>query len=416
MSARGVARRPWWTVVLAGALVAVALLGPGPVRAEEDPVEGSTTVPPTTVPTDPAQDRVVSSRVLSDGVALTERAGPGPVRYEVVHVSPDAPVDFQAVPARWRVGWGRETTSATCKAGGGIACVNANFSQCPSCDPSHGAVVRNGFLLQTPIDHQYQVRRRGGRWVEGPWGATVRLEVVVVGPGDRRVVVDALPIDSVNTGPAWDRIVLHTRHWGPRTTARPGSLELAVRAPHAFRTGGEVRQRATPLRLSGDGDLAVPADGAVVTARGRGVAQLKALLANRPRGSYLRLVVRSPFASTGVSGHPTLLRDGVRADLDPGDGKVVRRHPRTLLGWDEAGSTWLVVVDGRQEASVGMTLHEATDLLVHLGATWAVNLDGGGSSTLATWCGVGSGWCVENQPSDGRERRIWVALAVVPRR
>lgn len=59
-------------------------------------------------------------------------------------------------------------------------------------------------------------------------------------------------------------------------------------------------------------------------------------------------------------------------------------HPRTAVGVDKSGQTvWLVVVDGRQGGySEGLTLHELAELLVELGAEEAVNLDGGGSSTL----------------------------------
>ncbi len=59
-------------------------------------------------------------------------------------------------------------------------------------------------------------------------------------------------------------------------------------------------------------------------------------------------------------------------------------HPRTAVAVDEAGETlWLIVVDGRQRNySEGVTLEELADIAVELGADRALNLDGGGSSTL----------------------------------
>jgi len=59
-------------------------------------------------------------------------------------------------------------------------------------------------------------------------------------------------------------------------------------------------------------------------------------------------------------------------------------NPRTAVGVDEAGRTlWLVVADGRQPGiSEGLTLPELAALFVSLGAWDALNLDGGGSSTL----------------------------------
>jgi hypothetical protein len=79
-----------------------------------------------------------------------------------------------------------------------------------------------------------------------------------------------------------------------------------------------------------------------------------------------------------------LLVDQGKAVESKGDTFNVELHPRTAVGVDEKGGTlWLVVVDGRQENySEGATLKEVASLMVHLGAWRALNLDGGGSSTL----------------------------------
>ena len=58
--------------------------------------------------------------------------------------------------------------------------------------------------------------------------------------------------------------------------------------------------------------------------------------------------------------------------------------PRTAAGVDAHGRLMLLDVDGCEECSKGKgpTLHELGDLLVSLGARAAVNMDGGGSSTV----------------------------------
>ncbi len=59
------------------------------------------------------------------------------------------------------------------------------------------------------------------------------------------------------------------------------------------------------------------------------------------------------------------------------------RHPRTAIGIDAQGKWIFVVVDGRQPGkSVGMSLSEMTELMSSLGCQYALNLDGGGSSTM----------------------------------
>ncbi|MBR4775654.1 MAG: phosphodiester glycosidase family protein [Bacteroidales bacterium] len=61
-----------------------------------------------------------------------------------------------------------------------------------------------------------------------------------------------------------------------------------------------------------------------------------------------------------------------------------RRHPRTMVGKDAEGYLWLVAVDGRFDEGVGMTIAEMTELAQMLDLTDALNLDGGGSTTLWT--------------------------------
>ena len=75
-----------------------------------------------------------------------------------------------------------------------------------------------------------------------------------------------------------------------------------------------------------------------------------------------------------------------------------KRHPRSLLGKDVDGGVWMVVVDGRFPGEAeGMTIAELTVLAESLGLVEAINLDGGGSSTL--WV-LPAG--VLNHPSDNR--------------
>lgn len=59
------------------------------------------------------------------------------------------------------------------------------------------------------------------------------------------------------------------------------------------------------------------------------------------------------------------------------------KHPRTMLGLNEQkNQLYLVVVEGRQLTFAGMTLSELAHIAQQLGLTRAINLDGGGSSTL----------------------------------
>ena len=88
-----------------------------------------------------------------------------------------------------------------------------------------------------------------------------------------------------------------------------------------------------------------------------------------------------------VGAGPVLIRGGraVVTDREERFGATSipgRRHPRSAVGIDRDGRVWLVVVDGRQDASRGATLGELALLMRSLGAVDALNLDGGGSSAL----------------------------------
>lgn len=102
-----------------------------------------------------------------------------------------------------------------------------------------------------------------------------------------------------------------------------------------------------------------------------------------------------------VPGDPLLVDDGVVVQEDCYS-HFCDRHPRTAVGLTEDEQTvLLVVVDGRSDVADGMTRLELADLMVELGAHRAMNLDGGGSSTL--WI---DGLGVVNEPSDGSERVV----------
>lgn len=66
-------------------------------------------------------------------------------------------------------------------------------------------------------------------------------------------------------------------------------------------------------------------------------------------------------------------------------GFYAKRHPRSMVGTDAQDYVWFVVVDGRAPGhAAGMSIAELTELALQLGLTDALNLDGGGSSTLWT--------------------------------
>jgi exopolysaccharide biosynthesis protein len=82
---------------------------------------------------------------------------------------------------------------------------------------------------------------------------------------------------------------------------------------------------------------------------------------------------------------PILVQDGVVPEFPTEVTFYLMRHPRTFLGWDKHRNVCLVVVDGRFPGQAdGMSIPELATLARLLGLKEAINLDGGGSSTLWT--------------------------------
>ena len=129
--------------------------------------------------------------------------------------------------------------------------------------------------------------------------------------------------------------------------------------------------------------------------------------------STVRLSPRPAFPPEFIiGGGPRLVRAGRPVvSADPriyGPGFAGTRHPRTAVGVRADGRVVLVAVDGRQpEKSVGMTIAELTALLRELGAVEALNMDGGGSTTMVVRDRV------VNNPSDlAGERPVGDAILV----
>lgn len=100
-------------------------------------------------------------------------------------------------------------------------------------------------------------------------------------------------------------------------------------------------------------------------------------------------------APSALAAGPLLLTDG---ELPSPRQWSEARHPRSAVGIDAAGRLLLLTVDGRTQPAAGMTLAELAETMRRCGCREAMNLDGGGSTTLWLQGAPGSG--VLNHPCD----------------
>jgi len=156
---------------------------------------------------------------------------------------------------------------------------------------------------------------------------------------------------------------------------------------------------------------------AVLVARGDALPVVERLLPGDRVEIVTKLVPDRGPLRTVVGGWPRIIDAGRNVALaaDSVEGTVPRfsraRHPRSALGISRDSATlYLVVVDGRQETSVGMTLEELADAMIAMGAYEAMNLDGGGSTALVVRDSI------VNKPSDASgERPVGNVVAITRR-
>ncbi|WP_149913936.1 phosphodiester glycosidase family protein [Sphingobacterium cavernae] len=96
---------------------------------------------------------------------------------------------------------------------------------------------------------------------------------------------------------------------------------------------------------------------------------------------------------------PMLLAQDVRGQLSK-NAFNDNRHPRTAIGL-KGNKLILITIDGRRNESQGMNLHELTNILKWYGCENAMNLDGGGSTSMYIYNQPHNG--IVNYPADNNK-------------
>lgn len=107
-------------------------------------------------------------------------------------------------------------------------------------------------------------------------------------------------------------------------------------------------------------------------------------------------IVAEDILTTG----PVMLLNGISLPI-PDDAFCRDRHPRTAVAKKVDGTVVLFVVDGRAAESAGMSIYELQKVFRWLNCTDAINLDGGGSTTMYVKDQPFNG--VVNFPSDNKK-------------
>lgn len=314
---------------------------------------------------------------------------------------------------------GTERTSSIATRHNAVAAINAGFfrlDNTPFAGEASGVLKIDGRLLSETTSVRIALAV-----TNDPKRTSVAFEHVLASGGLKAYFSDeGITLDGINREPKPDEVILFTTG---ATTPKSSALhyELILR--------NCIKECEGELVIDTLGAILVPENGFVVVLGPRSEEQ--SLMAGfyktfGAKGKYRILdVVGTPQQTFHpklnrsediVAGIPQLIKDG-KIDITWEQEKASRsfvetRHPRTAVAKLKDGKFLMITVDGRQPGvSVGMSLQELAEYLLSLGAVDAMNLDGGGSTTMFL------DGKVVNTPSDKEgERKVGDAILVTLRK
>ncbi|MGB9813360.1 MAG: phosphodiester glycosidase family protein [Thermovenabulum sp.] len=215
----------------------------------------------------------------------------------------------------------------------------------------------------------------------------------------------SLPISSVNKiGDPTGRVMLYNTFFGRETYKLPADKSDAL----------YIIVKDNVIENFFYGKSSFIEDGRMVFAVGQDLAAqiYPKISIGDPVTLDLKLVPEISNIKTAVGGGAVLVENGKIPESFSHNISGV--HPRTAIGFTkEKNKIIMVVVDGRQEESDGLTQEELAKLLLNLGAYNALNLDGGGSSTMVGRLPGEEVPKVLNSPSDNKERPVINGIGII---
>lgn len=208
-------------------------------------------------------------------------------------------------------------------------------------------------------------------------------------------------IKGMNRVRTTDDLVLYNEYYAPSTKTNEWGYEIKIKNNRV-------------IAVSPKGNMSIEPGTAVISGHGNSAVAL----------SYVRVGDRvkleesvgnqiADASSVVIGGGPLLLENGrvtVRTNEEAIASDIAKgRAPRTAVGLKKDGTLLILVVDGRNKDSAGLTLTELAQYFLRLGARDAVNFDGGGSSVMVVKDKI------VNKPSDKKERAVSVGAGLFPK-
>ena len=315
---------------------------------------------------------------------------------------------------------GVQPTSEIARQHGATAAINAGFFRLDKTEfagDAAGILVIDGDLWSESHEDRIGIRIKNGNKRTEVLFDHLRSETKVV---NNSGVLHAVSVSGINRQRKVADVIVYTPAFGERTLTDTLGTEVIFRNCRAL---AKCRMGAVERA----GNSIIPKDGFVLSVGPGRSEELEPLLkrlkdeANESGAKLISVFAGRPqfqLDSTDdvTNGIPQLIKNG-KIDITWEQEKASKsftelRHPRTAVAKLKDGKFLMITVDGRQPGvSVGMNLQELAEYLLSLGATDAMNLDGGGSTTMFL------DGKVVNTPSDKEgERKVSDAIVVTLRK
>lgn len=283
-----------------------------------------------------------------------------PVRINVIEVNQSLNPNLQLTPALASEKLGRKNTISTiAKQNNSIVAINGTFFK-PATGVPLGTLMINKKMYTGPIHDRVAM----GIFDNGYDMARIQLNA------NLKTFGKTVKVDNINQPRTLStHVIVYTPDWGATAPVSPKYGEqLAIN-----KDGDVIAVSSAPL--------AIPSDGLVVVGPAQ---QLDKIKNDRKIKFEVSTIPDWQNVNHIISGGPYLVKDS-KVFVDVAEqklGAIGGRNPRTAVGYTADNNLIIVTVDGREKASVGMTLYELANFMKSIGCYNAMNLDGGGSTVL----------------------------------
>ena len=222
-------------------------------------------------------------------------------------------------------------------------------------------------------------------------------------------------INSINRTRNENELILYNSYFGSSTSTNQYGSEVLVETISGWLVN-DTNKCIVVSKVTNQGSTALTKGKVVLSGHGTSKDFINSNIEVGDTISIIHTISPAPEeVTTLLTGFPKIVSNGENCAIacyanEGGSSTFATdRHPRTAAGFSQDKRyLYLVTVDGRQVTSKGMSLPELADFLVGIRVYRAVNLDGGGSTTMVVRNQIA------NSPSDANgERSVSNSLMIV---